>query len=214
MVNHTSHACARHTRCGRGRPPCLPVSFEGVGRRAIRGRAARAAIIRNRANRGTSIQLRQPGNHGGLPLRVAGGGRDQPGFSLDATPRVRAVPGAPNKPNLRVRPCGVETREAPNKPNFRRFWPENEAPMKNRANSATRDCFGASLLAMTHVRQDAGLPNKANFQARPPRAERRGMPNEANLRRREARDWRLGIADSKQRGHGMSNKANFVLFWA
>jgi len=100
--------------------------------------------------------------------------------------------------------------------------------MKNRANSAARDCFGASLLAMTHVRQDAGLPNKANFQARLPRAERRGMPNEPNWAERAVGGHgppygivaeapgglRLGIADSKQRGHGMSNKANFVLFWA
>ena len=128
MVSHTSQRCARHTRCGRGRPPCLPVSFEGVGRRAIRDRATRVASVRNRANQGTSIQLRQPGNHGGLPLRGAGDGFNRAGFSLHATTGLRAVPSAPNKANLRVRVCGVETREAPKKPNFRRFSPENEAP--------------------------------------------------------------------------------------
>jgi len=54
--------------------------------------------------------------------------------------------------------------------------------MPNKANPSGRDCRPrlregrlASLGTMTHVRRDAGLPNKANFPARPPAAERRGM---------------------------------------
>jgi len=67
----------RHTRCRRDRPPCLAISFEAMGRRAVRDRATQAATIRNRTGRGTSIRIRKPGNHGGLPLRVAGDGYDQ-----------------------------------------------------------------------------------------------------------------------------------------
>jgi len=76
MGNHASQRWARHTRFRRGRPPCLPISFEGTGRRASRDRATRAATVRSGAERGTSIRLREPGNHGGLPLRVADDGYD------------------------------------------------------------------------------------------------------------------------------------------
>jgi len=38
--------------------------------------------------------------------------------------------------------------------------------MKNKANLPGRDCFGASLFAMTPVREDAGLQNKANSPGR------------------------------------------------
>jgi len=93
MGNHASQRWARHARCRRGRPPRLPVSFEGVGRRAIRDTATRAATVRNRTDPGTSIRIREPGNHGGLPLRVADDDYDRAGFSLDA------MPGVPNEPN-------------------------------------------------------------------------------------------------------------------
>jgi len=99
MGNHASQRWARHARFRRGRPPCLPISFEGMGRRAIRDRATRATSVRKGAERSTSIQFREPGNHGGLPLRVADDGFDQPGFSPDA------MPGVPNKANLQPGWC-------------------------------------------------------------------------------------------------------------
>jgi len=64
------------------------------------------------------------------------------------------------------------------------------ANIANKANPSGRDCHPrlregrlASLLAITHVRQEAGLPNKANFRARPAGAERREMPNKPNFAR-------------------------------
>jgi len=145
MGNHTSQACARPARCGRGRPPCLPVSFEGVGRRASRDRATRAATVRNRADRGTSIRIREPGNHGGLPLRVADDGYDQRGFSLDA---MRGMPNKANSPGSwrprEIRSTKLEIRDkfemrltetdqsAPNKPNFRRFGLKTRVAVKTK----------------------------------------------------------------------------------
>jgi len=116
MGNHASQRWARRDRCRRGRPPCLPISFEGMGRRASRDRATRAATVANHTDRGTSIRIREPGNHGGLPLRVADDGFGRAGFSLDAMPGVRAKPGVPNKANLRL------------------FGAENEGRRENEAN--------------------------------------------------------------------------------
>jgi len=183
MVSHTSQRCARQARCRRGRPPRLPMPFEGLGCWGIRDRATRAATAANHTDRGTCIQVREPGNHGGLPLRVAGDGCGRPGFSLHAMTGVRAKPGAPNKANFRVRLCGVETRETPNKPNLRRFWPGNGVAMKNRANSEGQDCHAAALLAMTAVRVGPGASNKANFPARPCGVETREAPNKPNFQR-------------------------------
>jgi len=99
MGNHASQRWARPARFRRGRPPCLPISFEGMGRRASRDSATPAATVRNGAERGRSIRIREPGNHGGLPLRVADDDYDRPGFSRDAMPgrrasRDRATPAA------------------------------------------------------------------------------------------------------------------------
>jgi len=95
MANHASQRWARRDRFRRGRPPCLPISFEGMGRRAIRDRATRAASVRNRTDRGTSIRIREPGNHGGLPLPVAVRGSNRPESWLGG-----GNPFMPNEPNF------------------------------------------------------------------------------------------------------------------
>jgi len=190
MVNHTSQACARPARCRRGRPPRLPVSFEGMGRRASRDRATRAATVRSGAERGTSIRIREPGNHGGLPLRVADDGFDRAGFSLDAMPGGRTKPGVPNEANSpgswrprEIRSTKLEIRDkfemrltetdrsAPNEPNFRRFG------LKMR------------VVAKTKPIPVGGRPAIGDF----------GLPIA------DSRQWRFGMP-----GRGMSNEPNWA----
>jgi len=75
---------------------------------------------------------------------------------------------------------------------------------------AGRDCFGASLLAMTRAHLGPAVSNKPNFVRFWPENEGRGE-NKANLCGRQGRDWGFGIGDCGWRGRlegRMSNKAN------
>jgi len=124
-------------------------------------------------------------------------GRDCFGASLLAMTRAGRDPTMPNKANSpgswrprEIRSSKLDIRNksemqmlktdhsAPNEPNLPRFWPQNEGGVANKAHWVPvwcdgtgpqgRDCFGASLLAMTRASRHPVMSNKANLATRRP----------------------------------------------
>jgi len=154
--------------------------------------------------------------------RLCGG---QPGGTESVVPNEANLPGAgrpreirSTKPEIRnkLEKQMIQTdQSAPNEPNFRRFWPENEGRRENEANPCGReaghwgfriaDCgFGAveAWNAETWNVKRTQLGGANGRWARP--ALRDG-------RRNAGRSGRPPVAGS--RGPGMSNEPNLQRFW-
>jgi len=133
----------------------LPIVDSGQGRLAMPGRG-----MSNEPN-----WARRGGGGHGPPYRLIGetpGGRGKPLSARAESPEMS------NKPNsARVSPGGAgRTREIRNpKLEIRKMSDGSRmsVEMTNKANSAARDCFGASLLAMTTMRRRPDVGNEANF---------------------------------------------------